>query len=115
MNPILAFLSRRRPLLRILDDGQQHLTTRYGGTFRIEGGSVFDEQGRLRGFVFNRHHPSAARMQAFVAGARRHGLISEEQMGTLLACIHREDFVLRSARARGADVVVFPADIYGGR
>jgi hypothetical protein len=34
-------------------------------------------------------------------------LISEEQMGTLLACIHREDFVLRSARACDGDGACF--------
>jgi hypothetical protein len=103
------FRSRARQSLRICDD-LPHLRPQYGGEFIIEGLTVFDRQGRLRGFVFEPGDPGPARIQSFVAGARQAGHISDDLVRTLFSHIQRQDFVVKRYWSR--DVLVFPSDIY---
>jgi hypothetical protein len=104
------FRARERHVLQIADEHQPQLQSRYGGQFDVKGLSVFDRQGRLRGFVFQPGDPTPARIQSYVAGARQTGQISEDLVRTLFAHIQREDFVVQRSWTR--DVVVFPSDIY---
>jgi hypothetical protein len=112
MSLLRTLFRRARQPLRIVDDQQAHLAARYGGGFRVNRLTVFDEEGRLRGFVFVPGDPTAARIQSFVAGARKEGLISEELVRVLLSRIQLEDFFVKPFGA--GDVLVFPADIYHG-
>jgi hypothetical protein len=104
------FRARERHVLQIADEHQPQLQSRYGGQFVVKGLSVFDRQGRLRGFVFEPGDPTPARIQSYVAGARQAGQISEDLVRTLFAHIQREDFIVQRAWTR--DVLVFPSDIY---
>ena len=107
------FRSRQSQTLQIADEDQPDLQARYGGEFVVRGLSVFDRQGRLRGFVFEPGDPTPARIQSYVAGARQAGHISDELVRTLFANIQREDFVVQRSWTR--DVLVFPSDIYPGQ
>jgi hypothetical protein len=104
------FRARERHVLQIADEHQPQLQSRYGGQFVVKGLSVFDRQGRLRGFVFQPGDPTPARIQSYVAGARQAGQISEDLVRTLFAHIQREDFIVQRSWTR--DVLVFPSDIY---
>ena len=104
------FRSREHQLLHIADEHHPQLKLRYGGEFVVKGLSVFDRQGRLRGFVFEPGDPTPARIQSYVAGARQAGHISEDLVRTLFTSIQREDFVIQRFWTR--DVLVFPNDIY---
>jgi hypothetical protein len=110
MSLLRTIFQRVPERLRIVDERQHHLLARYGGGFHIRGLTIFGEDGRLRGFVFSPTNPSPARIQSFVAGARREGLISEELVRVLFARIKAEDFVIKQIGTR--DLLVFPADIY---
>jgi hypothetical protein len=107
------FRSRERQLLEIADEHHPQLQLRYGGEFVVKGLSVFDRQGRLRGFVFEPGDPTHARIQSYVAVARQAGHISEDLVRTLFRRIQREDFVIQRFWTR--DVLVFPNDIYQSR
>ena len=59
MNMLRSFFrARERHVLKIADEHQPQLQSRYGGEFVVKGLSVFDRQGRLRGFVFEPGAPT---------------------------------------------------------